>query len=165
MGGTVKAVVIDTDGTTGELASSDLSISKKGWKIIDQPEETQAKNAIDDNPGTFWNTHPYSGEKEPPQSFTVDMGATVKARGFTYLPRQDGTTHGMTDKYIFEISLDNQKWEKAAEGEFSNLRANPIEHSIPFKSPRDIRYFRFTGTRALDKKHVSAAEVGIIPEK
>ncbi|MBQ2731990.1 MAG: discoidin domain-containing protein, partial [Opitutales bacterium] len=82
-------------------------------------------------------------------------------RAFTYLPRQDGTTSGMTDRYIFEVSLDGKKWKKVAEGEFGNLRANPIEQTITFP-PEKARYFRFTGTHALDKNHVSAAEIGVL---
>lgn len=165
LGGVVKALIIDNAGAVGALASQELSMAKSDWKIIHAPEKTMAQNAIDENPKTFWHTHPNEGELAPPQSFTVDMGKEIQAKGFTYLPRQDGTTHGMTDKYIFETSTDNTIWKKVAEGEFSNLRANPIEHAVNFAQPESVRYFRFTGTKALDKNHVSAAEIGIIPVK
>lgn len=163
-GGTVKARVIDA-GEMGNIASADYGVNKKNWKVIAQPGGTDASRAIDDNPGSFWHTHPVSGEMAPPQSFVVDMGSPLKLNGFTYLPRQDGTTHGMTDKYVFEVSMDNKDWKKVAEGEFSNLRANPIEHSVKFDKAEEARYFRFTGTHALDKQHVSAAEVGVIVAK
>lgn len=40
----------------------------------------------------------------------------------------------MTDKYQFEVSADGKNWTKGAEGEFSNLRANPIEQSVNLKT-------------------------------
>lgn len=163
LGGIVKARVMDESGELGTVAVVRFGLNKKGWKIVDSPSGTDAVKAIDENPRSFWHTHPESGELTPPQSFTVDMGQDIKASGFTYLPRQDGTTHGMTDKYVFEISTDNKNWKKMAEGEFSNLRANPIEHTVTFPSAETFRYFRFTGTHALDKAHVSAAEIGIVP--
>lgn len=163
VGGEVKARVMDESGKLGSLAFARFGLSKKDWKIVDAPAGTDAAGAIDEKPNTFWHTHPVSGELTPPRSFTVDMGREIKGRGFTYLPRQDGTCHGMTDKYVFEVSRDNRTWVKAAEGEFSNLRANPIELSVNFNKPETFRYFRFTGTHALEKNHVSAAEVGIVP--
>ena len=135
-------------------------VPKTKWKVVNAPAGTNAAAAIDGNPSTFWHTHP-NQELKPPQSFTVDMGEARNLRAFTYLPRQDGTTHGMTDRYVFEISLDGKSWKKVAEGEFGNLRANPIELTISF-TPEKARYFRFTGTHALDKNHVSAAEIGVL---
>ncbi|MFR4437342.1 MAG: discoidin domain-containing protein, partial [Akkermansia muciniphila] len=81
---------------------------------------------------------------------------------FSYLPRQDGKTSGMTDKYQFEVSADGKNWTKAAEGEFSNLCANPIEQSINLKNVNEpVRYFRFIGTRSLDGNGASAAEINV----
>ena len=47
-----------------------------------------------------------------------------------------------------------------SEGEFGNLRANPVEQIISF-TPQNARYFRFTSTAALDGTGSSAAEVRI----
>ena len=135
-------------------------VPKNKWKIVKAPSGTNGKAAIDGKANTFWHTHAKQ-ELPPPQSLTVDMGEARKIRAFTYLPRQDGTTSGMTDRYIFEISLDGKSWKKVADGEFGNLRANPIEQTISF-TPEKARYFRFTGTHSLDKNHVSAAEIGVL---
>jgi len=136
-----------------------------GWKVIastDGARGAPATSAIDGDTSTFWHTHPMSGELAPPQSFTVDTGKERLAKGFFYVPRQDGTRHGMTDRYRFEGSLDGATWTVLAEGEFGNLRANPQEQAVTFPSPAKLRYFRFTGLRALEKNHVSAAEVGLL---
>lgn len=154
------------DGLNLQKATASVQLTagipKTGWKIVSAPAGTTAKNAIDGDPKTFWHTHAKT-ELRPPQSFTVDMGKTHKIRAFTYLPRQDGVFHGMTDRYKFEVSADGKKWKTVAEGEFGNLRANPIEQTIAFDSPQTARYFRFTGTHALEKNHVSAAEIGVLP--
>lgn len=138
-------------------------VPKTKWKIVSAPAGTNAKAAIDGKADTFWHTH-MKQELRPPQSFVVDMGESLKLRAFTYLPRQDGTFAGMTDRYKFELSADGKSWKQVAEGEFGNLRANPIEQTIAFP-PQNARYFRFTGTHALEKNHVSAAEIGVLEAK
>lgn len=138
-------------------------VPKTKWKIVSAPAGTNAKAAIDGKADTFWHTH-MKQELRPPQSIVVDMGESLKLRAFTYLPRQDGTFAGMTDRYKFELSADGKSWRQVAEGEFGNLRANPIEQTIAFP-PQNARYFRFTGTRALEKNHVSAAEIGVLEAK
>lgn len=159
-GGTIKARV--TDGTRlGTTASQLFGISKKDWKIVTSTAGA-AENAIDEDTKTFWHTHPVEGERNPPQGFEVDLGRDIKIAAFTYLPRQDGTAHGMTDRYRFELSRNGKRWVSIADGEFSNIRANPIEQVVPLKTPVSARYFRFIGLHAVEKNHVSAAEVGVI---
>ena len=69
----------------------------------------------------------------------------------------------MTDQYKLELSRNGRDWNTVAEGEFSNLRANPIELKVNFE-PTTARYFRFTGKRALDGKGVTVAEINMFPE-
>ncbi len=146
---------------TGHGGYKNVGINKSKWRVIAEPANKNAKAALDNNPATFWHTHAGSGELNPPQSFTVDMGKEYTVEGFTYLPRQDGTFHGMTSRYIFEVSTDGKTFKKVSEGEFGNLRANPIEQSIQF-APTKARYFRFTGTAAIEKNHVSVAEISVL---
>jgi len=159
-GGTVKVLYVDKDGNKSPVAMSEMGVNKSGWKIVDAPVG-QAANAIDDNPKTFWHTHP-KDEMAPPQHFSVDMGKELELGGFTYLPRQDGTAHGMTSHYIFSVSADGKNWQQVAEGEFSNIKASPILQKVNFTAPVKARYFKFTGTKAVQKNHVSAAEVGVL---
>ncbi len=150
----------ETDARPDPRIAAD-NLTKTAWRIVSQ-SSGDASRAIDGDPDTLWHTH-MATEQAPPQSFTVDFGGEIRVSAVTYLPRQDGVAHGMTDRHRFELSGDGQDWTVVAEGEFSNLRANPIEQRIPLKSPVAARYLRFTGLRAIEKNHVSAAEIGVIP--
>ena len=114
--------------------------------------------AHDDKADTIWS------KETAPASFKVDMKKTLELASFSYLPRQDGQTHGMTDQYKLELSADGQSWKTAAEGEFSNLRANPVELKVHFKKQK-ARYFRFSSRRALDGKASSVAEITMFPDE
>lgn len=154
--GTVKARCQFSNGKLGPVSQARFGISKTGWKVKSATSGNAAA-AIDDNPETSW-----FAKADAPQSFVVDMGRPYQLSSFSYLPRQDGKTYGMTDKYQFEVSPDGKTWTKAAEGEFSNLRANPIEQSVNLKNAGEpVRYFRFTGTDSLDGKSASAAEINV----
>ncbi len=139
--------------------------AKAGWKIVSASYENvdggAAANAIDGNPGTLWHTHGPDGEKALPQELVVDMGRACTLAGFTYLPRQDRTAHGMVDQFAFFVSGDGQTWQPAAEGEFANVRNNPVEQTIPF-APAKARYFKFVAKHAVEKNHATVAELGVV---
>lgn len=148
--GTVKAAYLNKkDGSMGPVATLQLGFSKKKWK-------SDAAEAHDDAASTHWHT------SKSPASFIVDMGEECTIGSFSYLPRQDKKTEDMTDQYRFELSRDGKSWKTAAEGEFSNLRANPIELKVNIETER-ARYFRFTSKRALDGKGASVAEISVFP--
>ncbi len=143
----------------GKLRKQD----RTGWKIsTDHPGNNNAAKAIDGNPDTFWNTHANSGESGFPVSLTLDLGKARTLKGFTALPRQDGTAHGVVDRFRAETSEDGKTWTKAAEGEFSNIRANPVEQTVLFEAPVKARHLRITALHSLEKNHASFAEIGIV---
>ena len=138
--------------------------SKAGWKVFsvsyDNPN-SNAANAIDGDPGTIWHTYGPDGEHHLPQEIAVDLRHEQTVKGFTYLPRQDGCFHGMVDQYAFLLSTDGKTWKQVAEGEFGNLRANPIEQKVSF-APTRARYFKFVAKHALELNHAVVAELGIV---
>lgn len=125
-------------------------IERKGWHSLTPGGQA----ALDGKPKTHWLS------KEDNQ-LSVDMGKEWEINGFSYLPRQDGKQEHMTDRYRFEVSKDGNEWTEAASGEFSNLAANPIELRVYFEQPVKVRYFRFTGERALQGEGASAAELKV----
>jgi alpha-L-fucosidase len=138
--------------------------AKAKWKVISNSFEVpggEAKNAVDGNPASLWHTCGKDGESGLPQHFAVDMGAEKTLKGFTYLPRQDHTLHGMVDQYAFAVSSDGKEWKTVAEGEFGNLRANPVEQTVSFEAVK-ARYFKFTAKHALELNHAAVAEIGVV---
>jgi alpha-L-fucosidase len=137
---------------------------RASWKLHSKSFEApggEASKALDQNPGTIWYTHGPDGESGLPQEFSVDMGYEKSLKGFTYLPRQDGTVNGMVDQYAFAVSTDGKEWKTVAEGEFGNLRANTAEQTVSFAAVK-ARYFRFTAKHALESNHAVVAEIGVV---
>lgn len=148
--GCVRAAYVNPDtGSHGPVAALVLGYSKADWA-------SDAAAAHDDKPATHWES------SKTPATFTVDMQKELPVAAFSILPRQDGTTQGMTDLYRLELSTNGENWTEVAEGEFSNLRANPIEQKIHFPTQK-ARYFRFTALRALDGTGASVAEINVFP--
>jgi len=148
-GGVVKARSFD-ENVASEVATKKLGYAKAGWKVMDGGE--RLASAIDENEKTMATF---------PQDISVDMGSEPVIRAFTYLPRQDRRTDGIVDRYAFYISLDGKDWEKVAEGEFSNIRANPVEQVVPLDHPIKARYFRFSSIHVLGGSGVVVNELGV----
>ena len=146
-----------------EMASAPVTnaaeVSKSGWKIIAPAAGDQAQNAIDGNPATIWTAE--SNSEFKPASIDIDLGFPVGISAFTYLPRQDKKVDGVADQYSFYVSEDGKTYREVASGEFSNIRANPIEQVVSLKEKVQARYIRFVGKRSLDGKGITVAELGI----
>jgi alpha-L-fucosidase len=121
-----------------------------------------ASNVLDGAGVTFWSTaNAKSGSSAAPQSITIDMGAVQTVKAFTYLPRTDSPA-GLVNRYKWEISKDGKTWTSAVTGEFSNIKANPIEQVVTLPAPVECRYFRFTGLSAVEGNIITAAELGAL---
>ncbi len=128
-------------------------LNPAGWSFGGFAVE-KAPFAFDGKPETMWETG------RCPSHIRVDMKQQHTVSGFSYLPRQDGRTVGMTSRYYVELSNDGHTWTRVSEGEFGNLRANPVEQVISFPAQK-ARYFRFFTTAALDGTGSSVAELRI----
>ena len=140
-----------------------------GWKVVSVDSEELAgennsgANAIDGNESTIWHTR-WNADQQQPHHITVDMGATHRIGGFTYLPRQDGLLNGVVEKYRFETSADGVTWTtNIADGSFANIQNNPSLQEVAF-APVSARYFRFTSLQAIwNSGWTSAAEISVLP--
>jgi len=92
----------------------------------------------------------------------VDLGASHDLAAVTVLPRQDGKADSMVDRYRMEWSADGRNWSAPVEGEFSNLRANPVEQRIALPEGTCVRHLRFTALRVLEGEGVTVAELGVV---
>ncbi len=90
------------------------------------------------------------------------MGEIVEIKGFTYIPQQVGNNLNLISNYEFFTSEDNSTWVKQSEGEFSNIKHNPIEQFKSFNAVK-AKFLKFVATGGVGKSQsVSIAEIGIV---
>lgn len=147
----------------------DLGMSKRDWKVFScsyaAPGGGDAIRAIDGNVRTLWHTHGPDGEWGAPHDVAIDMGRNVVVQSFLYMPRRDGTTRAIVDRYEFQVSTDGQTWTTAAKGEFGNIASNPIQQVVALETPVAVRYFKFVALHSVNGVPLSAAELGVIEAK
>lgn len=134
----VQAIAYSSDTQKSSMAARhEFDISRKDWQILNVSDST-AKQILDGNPNTAW----YRKNKDKtPVDLTIDLGRELSLNGFRYLPGQ-GRTSGVISNFQFFVSTDNKNWVLADEGEFSNIRNNPLWQNRQF-AHRLARYIRF----------------------
>jgi len=163
-GGVVKAISFENKDRYSEIGNAKFGLSKAGWKILADQTTGDAKSAeyaIDENIYTNWNTLDALPAISLPQSIAVDMDKQQPIKAFTYLPRHDKVAEGTVDSYTYAISNDGITWQTVAEGEFANIKSNPIEQVIPLDHVYNARYFKFTAKRVVSGNGVAVAELGV----
>ena len=108
--------------TTGHWSDDQTLIPQTGWSLISadsqetSAENGKATNAFDGSTSTFWHTQYTGGETPYPHEIQIDLGATYGLDGFRYVPRQDGSNHGMVATWQFYASTDKtaggRRWRR-----------------------------------------------------
>ena len=150
----------ETARLTVTKSKDHAEVDKSGWKVIRATAGKNAENAIDADPATIWSTVG-AGADAQESSIDIDLGFPVEFSAFSYLPRSDKQVDGVVDQYVFYVSTDGKDYKEVASGEFSNIRANPIEQLVSLKEKVQARYIRFTGKRSLSGNGISVAELGL----
>lgn len=161
---TLKAIAFDRQRNKfSDVLTVQVDISKKLWTIknVSSGDSNNALKAIDEDAYSAFVT-PQSTEN---QYITIDLGNTISLKGFTYTPWQDRWASGTISRYIFEVSLDGTNWKTASEGEFGNIKNNPIEQRILFSEKHNARFIRLRSVSVVDSSNrVSFGEIGVISE-
>ncbi|MEQ8552546.1 MAG: alpha-L-fucosidase [Cyclobacteriaceae bacterium] len=126
----IKAIAHDpSSGNSSPVGSVKFDISKKDWKIVDTEDE-KAYAILDGNAATVWHQR----EKKMPVDLVIDLGSEQNLSGFRYLPDQNKWSSGIITEYRFYASQDGVKWKLVNEGEFSNIKNNPVWQTKKFAS-------------------------------
>jgi len=120
-----------------KAAPTKTKLSKKDYRLINKGLTA----ATDGNPATF------STIAEGDRSIVIELKASIS--GIGYLPRQDGQTEGMATKFTLLVSNDGKDWTPFRQGEFSNIRANPIEQNVYFGGSMKTKYIKFVPTATI----------------
>ncbi len=144
-----------------------IGLAKTNWEIISCsfPNEGNGSVAsfIDGNTKTMWHTHGKKGRVAGPHFAIIDLGSLQKINGFTLMPRNDGCSIGLVDKYSFYTSTDNKSWELASKGEFSNVKNNPIEQVVKLPNSKKTRFVKFIAEHAVDDNScIAISEFGLL---
>jgi alpha-L-fucosidase len=134
----VKAIAYDpASGKCSPVGHEKFDISKKDWRIVGINEE-KASIIFDGNTSTVWHQR---GDKKMPIDLVIDLGNKYNVCGFKYLPDQGKWSSGIITNYQFYVSTDNIGWKLVDEGEFSNIKNNPLLQIKNF-SPALARYIK-----------------------
>ena len=116
----------------------------------------EGAKAMDGDPSTFWHSDWQVGAKPQPHELVVDLGETVSASGFYYLPRQNGS-NGRIGRYEVLASDDGENW--SAPFLTSEFNGSSSEKFVKFEQAKRARYFKFrilTEVNGLDLSSVAA---------
>ena len=121
-----------------------------------------ASNLVDGNINTIWHTMYSVTVSKHPHWVDLDAGEVKDIRGFTYLPRQDGSNGAVKD-YTIHISMDAEEWgDPVHKGAF---RRGNNEKKVMFDRPVKGRYIRFTALSEQNgQDFASGAEISVIAD-
>jgi alpha-L-fucosidase len=116
---------------------------------------------IDGNPSTAWH-HRRNRNARLPIDLVIDLGKTLELVGFKYFPDQTLWGPGIITDYEFYVSNDNEEWKLVSQGEFSNIKNNPLWQTKKF-DPEQARYIKLRALRNTENNNnIGYAEVDVI---
>lgn len=122
-----------------------------------------AANLIDNDPSSIWHTMYSVTVAQYPHWVDFDAGETRMIKGFTYLPRQDGSGNGDIKGYKLQVSDDGKTWsDTVAQGEFVKSKK---EQKVMLQKPVKARYIRFTALSSQNgTDFASGAEFSVLAD-
>ncbi|WP_242125450.1 alpha-L-fucosidase [Sphingobium sp. Sx8-8] len=129
-------------------------IARDSWTIV-AASAPGAESVLDDDARTAWIS-------PAPASLTIDMGKIGKLSAFSLTPtRHVDPQAAPPARYQVETSTDGKYWTKPQEGEFQNINYARATQRIPFPTPREARYLRFSFPRpAVEAPAIAVATIG-----
>ncbi|KAL8837580.1 MAG: hypothetical protein Q9176_005636 [Flavoplaca citrina] len=142
-------------------------IDRVGWNcnINSWTIGNDCAKAIDGDPLTHWHTRWDSESADSlPHYFKIDLGKEYRLANFTYLPRQDGWSHGNIGKWRISLSTDGTNWQRNFEDSFADdQKLKTVEFG---SEPVPARYFYLTAYTEAGSRGPwsSAAEFNLFEE-
>lgn len=128
-----------------------------------EPDEGDASYLVDGDPSTFWHTMYSITLAKYPHWVDFDSGKEKVIKGFTYLPRQDGSLNGCIKDYEIYVSNDNKNWGNPILKD--KFEKSAKLQKVMFGKPVKARYVRL---RALNEQNgqdfASGAEFTLVTE-
>ena len=151
--GTVKAISHDASfNKKSPVSSIRFDIPASTYMLVN-PKDEKASVMLDGNGYTAYYL------PEGKQQLELELKEEALISGFTYVPNQNRDAGGHISNY--QLYVNNIK---VAEGEFSNIKHNPIAQEIRFK-PTKGKLIRLVATRITENgKRAGIGEFSVITE-
>lgn len=151
--GTIKAITFDPAfAKSSPVTIKELDIPASSYTVISPKEE---KTAVMFDGNGYTTYYLPKGKQE----LSIQLDKDYEVSGFRYTPNQGRDATGHIANY--QLFVDNRK---VAEGEFSNIKANPIEQTIHFPAVKGNQ-IRLSITRIVDDlKQAGIGEFSVITE-
>ncbi len=157
----VNAIAFEPEsGKSSSVTSEEFDLPRKDWKIVGIDDE-KAYSVLDGNTHTTWH-QPHNTKL--PADLVIDLGKEQNIAGFRYFPDQTLWGPGIITDYEFYVSGNSKKWKLVSEGEFSNIKNNPLWQTKRFES-EVARYIKLRALRNTENNNnIGYAEVDLITE-
>jgi alpha-L-fucosidase len=154
----IRAIAYDSiSGKKSPEAHEKFDITRKEWNIVGV--DSNARVIIDGNNSTAWQQ---PAGKVLPVDLVISLGKEENIKGFKYLPDARPWAGGIISQYQFFVSSDNENWQLVSEGEFSNIKNNPLWQVKEFP-PVSAKFIKFRALQNIENNSkVGYAEVDII---
>lgn len=156
----VKAIAYEpSTGKSSAISHETFDLPRRDWKILGI-EDDKAYRILDGDPFTAW----HQKNKPLPVDLVIDLGKEHNITGFRYHPDMGLWGPGIITDYRFFVSIDNKNWKLVSEGEFSNIKNNPLWQTKTFEMEK-ARYIKFIALKNTENNNnIGYAEVNIITE-
>ena len=124
-------------------------------------EDGKGANAVDGDSATFWHTQWQDNTPGLPHEIVIEVEPPTQIKGFTYLPRQDESDHGVIKDYEFYVSDDGKEFGQAVKtGTFGEGKE---KKTVTF-APKAARFIKLKAISEINgEAWTSAAEIDVIP--
>ena len=155
----VSAIAFDPkSGKSSPATNEEFDFPRTDWKIVGI-DDNRGYTILDGNTSTAW--HPRRDTKLP-ADLVIDLGKEQKLSGFKYFPDQTLWGPGIITNYEFYVSNDNKNWKLVSEGEFSNIKNNPLWQTKKFETV-EARYINLRALKNTENNdNLGYAEVDVI---
>jgi alpha-L-fucosidase len=155
----VKAIAFDSaTGKSSPASFEKFDIARKNWKIVGIDDE-KVYALLDGDINSAWRQP--KGTKLP-ADLVIDLGKEENLSGFRYYPEQNLWEPSIITNYQFYVSSDNKEWKLVDEGEFSNIKNNPLWQTKKFK-PEKVHYIKLRALKNTEgNDNIGYAEVDVI---
>ena len=157
----IKAIAYDVkSGKSSPVCTEKFDLPRTNWKII-STSDTKAINMLDGDPSSSWHQ---PKDTKLPADIVIDLGANLNVSGFRYLPDPTLWGPGIINGYRFYVSTDNINWKLISQGEFSNIKNNPLRQTKTFAAT-NARYVKFQAVKNIENNdNIGYAEFDLITQ-